>query len=213
MQGPVHQQGATYFNVEFDCSTVRERQSLIGRNLAARNDLELRMPADPGIFDVVEGEPVYMYTPKPTGNKKRKRVSYGAYPLVLSSINGLQAEKLDNNNLKLQDGPEASKIFFAEHTFFGVATTPCIPDLNRRNHFVVARQGLISLRVAADTVAGDRIVVDFPCHHVDATDEAGAGTTACLSFGTSRLKKTLIFRPQRFEDVRSFRRMRANKTK
>ena len=218
MQGPVCQQGATYFNVEFDCATVRHRQSLLGRNLAARDDLELRAPTDAGIFDVQEGEPVYMYTPKLI-NKKRNRDSSGAYPLVLSSLNGLLCETLSHDGAadvpqeRLTGRKEDSSRFFRHHTFFGVATTPCAPDLTRRNHFVVTRQGLVSMRMAADTVVGDRIVVDFPCEHSAAEEEAGAGTTACPSFGRCRLKKTLIFRPQRFDDVRSYRGMRAKMMK
>ena len=215
MQGPVHKQGATYFNVEFDCGTVHGRIDLTGRNTAAREDLELRAPADAGIFDVSEGGPVYVCT----GNrlsKKRGRIHCGSYPLVLSSLNGLQYTEVGrdkDSSDKLDDSQFTASRFFDKHSFFGIAVTPCHPDLNRRNHFVVARQGLVSLRVAADTVAGDRIVVDFPCHHTQADDGGGAGTTPCTSVGKCRLKKTLIFRPQRFSDVRSFSRMRANKMK
>jgi hypothetical protein len=202
MQTEVAHSGATKFTVEFDSATVAETlKDRYNPKLCMRPDLELPARIPYGLFDVLPGEAVF------TSDNKRQRTSKGVpstagtFPRAISAINGLQTRTVQNKQkLGTQSHATDASNFFGTHTFIGVATTPCKSRIGQWDHFVVACQGLVHLKMDADALFGDTIVVDLPTsvHKADTEEPRAMASTPHLS--APRQKQTLVFRPLRAEE-------------
>ena len=199
MQGPVARQGGVVFNAEYDRRTFSKRVQTTEE--AARTDLILSL--DPGHrsrLEILPGEPVF--AKRRAKSLKRKRDA--SNPEVFSSLNGLRLSELLRpdaepdaetdrmRELKLDGLADARKRFFESHVFMGIAATPCETASvhEARKLFVICTQGIMSVKVDANVVPGDELVLDFPML-VSTPD-----TVCCTPMrGAPRDKVTLIVRP------------------
>ena len=202
MQPEVAHSGVTKFTVEFDSATVVD--TIKYRHLPTlcmRPDLELPPRIPYGLFDVLPGEAVF------TSNNKRQRVSkrvdpmVGSFPRAMSALNGLQVTSLEDECKMGKESHAADAAnLFGTHTFIGIATTPCKSRMGQWDHFVVACQGLVLLKMDADALFGDTIIVDLPTsvHKADMDENKATASTPHLS--APRQKQTLVFRPFHEDD-------------
>jgi hypothetical protein len=195
MQGPVARQGGVVFNAEYDRRTFSKRVQRT--EAAARTDLTLSLgPGHRSRLEILPGEPVFAKL-REKGPKRKRDASN---PEVFSSLNGLRLSELmrpdteisHTQEEQLADLADARKRFFECHVFMGIAATPCETASvhEARKLFVICTQGIMSVKVDANVVPGDELVLDFPMH-VSTPD-----TVCCTPMrGAPRDKVTLIIRP------------------
>ena len=196
MQPEVAHSGVTKFTVEFDSETVVD--TMKHRHMPAlcmRTDLELPQRIPYGLFDVLPGEAVFTSNKRPR-TSKRVDTMVGSFPRAMSALNGLLAANTRNAN-KLSNESHAKDYvnFFGAYTFIGIATTPCKSRMGQWDHFVVACQGLVLLKMDADAVFGDTIIVDLPTSVHKADMDESRATASMPHLSAPRQKQTLVFRP------------------